>query len=417
MPKFVLSALLAIVLVLTAPGWTGHADPVKPLQAAFVRKGDLWLKLGGEETQITHGARAQTPKWSADGKFVAYAAGDRAGDIWVYSLESKRQLQVYSGGSHYEWAPEGHRLAFTIDSILNYADVRPEKVEPFRNVTGGTGNYSWLPDGSGFLVSSTASLLPNGWTSVQLFEVPVDAGMDPRKTKRLFTLPAQSDTFFAVGTSVFRWSPDGKWISFIAVPTASWSADSNTLCVLATDGKTFRQVDKMLRYPAWFRWAPDRNRLAFIAGEGRFAIHNKRLKIASFPADTPPSYTPEGYADRDFAWESERFITVSRSKEGEEGSGTVLKPLPALVRIDLRSNVQKPIREPPPQQGDYAPVWLPSHGKLAWVRSGGEQAEAWLARGDGSNASRAIAGIDAASFYYGAYAWDEVIAWYEPVAG
>ena len=54
-----------------------------------------------------------------------------------------------------------------------------------------------------------------------------------------------------------------KWLSVVArskvdfilaVPTASWSADSNTLCLVRADGSRFEKVDQMLLNTQWFKW-------------------------------------------------------------------------------------------------------------------------------------------------------------------
>ncbi|TMV48395.1 translocation protein TolB [Paenibacillus mesophilus] len=416
MNKTIWSVMLLLISLWTGGICSAEADRAEfVLKAAFIRNGDLWLKLNGADEQpVTKDGKAAAPKWSHDGKFVAYAAGEQANDIWVYSLESKRQLHVYSGGANYEWAPDKNRLAFQIDGILNYADVSPEQVDPFVNVTPGISNYSWLPNGNGFLVSSSAQLLPTGWTDVKLYLVPADANMDPGKAKLLFTLPPQSGSFFAVGTSGFKWSPDGKWISFLAIPTASLSADSNTLCVLSSDGKTFRKVDEMLHYEEWFDWAPGQNMLAYIGGIGRFAIENKQLRIKEFPVIQRVPYTPKGYADRGFTWEGDRFITVSRSKESEWSNDAALRPLPALYRIDIHRNDQKQITSPPDHNGDFQPTYLAAGKKLAWVRSDRERADAWISNGDGSEAVQVISDIDVPSPYYDAWHWDSVLAWYAP---
>lgn len=415
MNRWIRRTLLVLILCVSTGGGAGYADTNQALQAAFIRNGDLWLKLeGADELSITKDGKATAPKWSYDGKFVAYAAGEQANDIWVYSLESRRRLHVYNGASRYEWAPDKNRLAFQTDGVLVYADVSPERVDPFQNVSSGVDNYSWLPNGTGFLASSPAQMLPTGWTDVKLYIIPADANMDPGKAKLLFTLPSQSRTFFAVGTSAFKWSSDGKWISFLAVPTASWSADSNTLCALSSDGRTFRQVGEMLRYEEWFGWAPGSSMLAYIEGVGRFAIENKRVRVKEFPVIWRVPYTPKGFVDRDFTWDGDRYITVARSKESEWMNDASLRPLPSLYRIDLHRNGQKRLTSPPDHYGDFYPNDAASGQKLVWLRSDRERAEAWMSNADGTEPVRLIADIDAASPYYDAWSWSSVIAWYNP---
>ncbi|WP_186446017.1 TolB family protein [Paenibacillus cremeus] len=250
--------VLSMVLVLL---WCGaseraYAEPQggdERLKAAFIREGNLWVKQGAVERKLTTDGHAERPKWSFDGAYIAYTEG--RGELRVYSFSSNRFFTVHpEGGQHYEWSPNQSTLAFQLDTVLNTAGVRPQGAEPFVNVSLGVGNYTWLPNGRGFLVSSDAKQQPTGWTGVTLFLVPADAKGDQARIRKLYTLPAQSDDFFAVHTSTFKWSADGRWIAFLGMPTASLSADSNTLCLLRSDGSGFQQVDHMLRYEDWFQW-------------------------------------------------------------------------------------------------------------------------------------------------------------------
>ncbi|MZQ82229.1 translocation protein TolB [Paenibacillus sp. 5J-6] len=391
----------------------GFAEPKHSLQAAFVRGGDLWIKKEDKELQITLNQKVSEPKWSSDGKFIAYslALGEQQHEIWVYSLEMKKHNRVYPGGDNFQWAPGRNDLAFKIDGVLNIARVTREKVEPFKNVTLGVDNYSWLPDGSGFLVSSPAQLRPSGWTNVELYMVPSDAKMDPAKSKHFYTLPTESPSFFAVGTSIFKWSNDKKWISFTANPTASLSADGNALCVLSADGNQFQQMENMLHYPQWFAWSPTKARLAYIAGEGRMAVQNKHLKLKDLPAMKPASFTPLGFADRDFTWENDRMIIVSRSKESKEDGDW---PLPALYQVSISNKEQRQLTHPPEQSGDFGPYILRKSNKLTWIRSDGKHAEVWNSNPDGSYAEICISQLDVGVPYYGWSNWSTVLAWYEP---
>jgi hypothetical protein len=388
----------------------GFAEPRQTLQVAFIRGDDLWLKTADLEMQLTKNQKVSAPKWSFDSKFIAYSIGEQQHEIWVYSLERKKHFRIYQDGENYQWSPDKNQLAFKIGDVLNITKVSRDNVEAFKNVSFGVSNYSWLPEGSGFLVSSPSQLLPTGWTNVELFLVPTDANMDRKKIKHFYTLPPESPSFFA--TSIFKWSNDKKWISFTANPTASMSADSNTLCVLSSDAKRFQQLDKMLHYQEWFQWAPGKDSIAYIAGEGRIAIQNKHLKVKDFPALKAPSYTPQGYVDRDFTWENDRFITVSRSKESNDYSAQ--RPLPALYHVNIQNKEQKQMTNPPEKSGDFEPYFLKQNNKLTWIRSDGEHADVWNSNPDGSDASVFIKNINAGSAYYEWRSWSSVIAWHDP---
>ncbi|CAG7618038.1 hypothetical protein PAESOLCIP111_02076 [Paenibacillus solanacearum] len=419
----VIWALLCTMLLggFGAPAHAG-SEP-EALKAAFIRDGDLWVKQGEEERRLTNEGRASSPKWSHDGEFIAYTEGeDEQRELRIYSLRANQPLSVYRGaGYHYEWAPDRNTIAFQIDRVLNTSDIRIDAAEPFVNVSLGVGNFSWLPDGSGFLVSADAQLLPTGWTGVKLYKVPADAKLDRKRMKLLFSLPPENDDFFAVSTSRFKWSSDRKWIAFIAEPTASWSADSNTLCLLSSDARVFHTAGHMLRNEQWFKWAPKRSELAYIEGEGRIATQNKRLRIKVLPSFLPQSYTPKGSVDRGLTWVDDRTIVVSRSAESEWNNDPKLRPLPSLYRVDTsvksaagQAQSQVKLTSPPVNTGDFDPQYLPGAGRLTWVRSDRQHGEVWTARADGSEAKRYIARIGGGDGYYESWSWESVLAWYEP---
>ena len=410
------SVFIALVCSVTLFAGTGYVAPGggadRPLQAAFIRAGDLWIKQGDRETQATMNHQASKPKWSHDGNLVAYSGGKDNDEIWVYAVQTKRNMLVYAGGHNYQWAPDRNTLAFQIGGVLNVADVTLEQVKPFRNVTLGVGNYAWEPGGKSFLVSSGSQLLPTGWTPVKLFIVPLNANMETDKAKLFFTLPEMTKDFFAVGTSTFKWSRDGKWIAFIGVPTASWSADSNTLCVLSADGRTFKTLDKMLHYENWFQWAPSRDLLAYIEGEGRFAVEDKHLKVKELPSVTSLSFTPKGYVDRDFTWMNDEVIVVSRAVESKWTNDPAKRPLPVMYRVDISGESQRQLTSPPAGFGDFSPSFQHRTKQLAWIRSDRKIADAWIADADGGNPKPYIHHLGETSAYYDYWSFDSVIAWY-----
>ncbi|WP_426453328.1 DUF3889 domain-containing protein [Paenibacillus sp. S-38] len=391
-------------------------------KAAFIRGGHLWLKTDGQERELTEGGIADTPQWSADGQYVAYtrrtSAESSQGEIWVYAVQTGRHVQVRSqGGSHYRWSPVRNVLAFQLETVLGTVEVGHNGAGTFKSEAVGVGNYAWLPDGSGFLVSSAAQLNPAGWSAVELYTVALRSGSAPSKPRPLFTLPLQSEDFFAIGTSTFKWSPDRRWISFIARPTASLSADSNTLCLLSADGSTFRRLGSMLGYESWFHWAPKAEKLAYIEGEGRLVTQNKRLLIREAGAFRSGGYTPPGYADRGFTWLDDSTLAVSRSKESDWETEESLRPLPALYRVTAVTagpDDGQRLTNPPGGSGDFAPYYVRRSGNLTWVRSDRKEADVWIADASGAGAEPYIKGLAAGTSYYEHFDWSWALAWYDP---
>ncbi|HHT7063645.1 PD40 domain-containing protein [Bacillus thuringiensis] len=322
------------------------------VKVAFIRHHNLWIKVDGKEIQITKGEYITGPKWSYDGEWLAYVKGKKQSILELYRLK----------------------------------------------------------DGKNFLVSSEANLLPTGWTGAQLYEVQKDAHMNPHKMKHLYALPNEHDDFLALVASGFKWSPDQKWISFLAVPTASWSADSNTLCLVRADGSRFEKVDQMLLNEQWFQWAPSKNILAYIEGSGRVTLENKHLKVKELPALQQNIFTPKGYVDWDFVWKNDRVIIVSRAKEAGIETPPEKRLLPSLYEVDSTSNAQHQITKKTNKQGDYHPIFMKKSNQLIWIRSDRKKADVWLAHKDGKQEKKWIENIDVPAWYYEKWNWGNVIS-------
>ncbi|PEI92187.1 translocation protein TolB [Bacillus pseudomycoides] len=382
----------------------------KNIQVAFIRNHNLWIKINGNEKQITKGEYITKPKWSHNGKWIAYAKGEEQNQLELYRVaDGKKVVPSQTEATNYQWSPAENIIAFEFTSTLNIFDAE-KKNATFENVSSGVGDYAWYPDGKKFLVSTEAQLLPTGWTGAQLYEVQKDAGMNPNKMKHLYTLPSMQEDFLAYIASDFKWSPNQKWIAFLAVPTASWSADSNTLCLLKADGSYFEKVDQMLLNSQWIQWTPSKNILAYIEGSGRFALENKHLKVKELPALQQEKFTPKGYVDWDFTWQDNELITLSRAKEMEWSNEEEKRSLPSLYQVNIQSNRQRQITTPSKKYGDYNPLYIKSENQLTWMRSDRKKADMLLANGDGSKAKKWIENIDVPQWYYEKWNWEEVIS-------
>ena len=380
------------------------------VKVAFIRHHNLWIKVDGKEKQLTKGENITGPKWSHDGEWLAYVKGKKQNILELYRLkDGKKVTPFHSEASNYQWSPTENIIAFIFTGTLNTFDVEKKNTD-FENVSAGVGDYAWYPDGKKFFVSSEAHLLPTGWTGAQLYEVQKDAHMNPHKMKHLYALPNEHDDFLALVASGFQWSPDQKWISFLAVPTASWSADSNTLCLVRADGSRFEKVDQMLVNTQWFKWAPANNILAYIEGSGRVALENKHLKVKELPALQQNTFTPKGYVDWDFTWKNDNVIIVSRAKEAGIETPPEKRPLPSLYEIDSTSDEQHRITKPPHRQGDYHPLFMNKSNQLIWIRSDRKKADVWLAHKDGKHEMKWIENIDVPEWYYEKWNWENVIS-------
>lgn len=408
MKRLIVSGSVVLFMFLCSIAITSAEN--NSVKVAFIRHHNLWIKVDGKEKQLTKGENITGPKWSHDGEWLAYVKGEKQNILELYRLkDGKKVTPFHSEASNYQWSPTENIIAFIFTGTLNTFDVEKKNAD-FENVSAGVGDYAWYPDGKNFLVSSEAHLLPTGWTGAQLYEVQKDAHMNPHKMKHLYALPNEHDDFLALVASGFKWSPDQKWISFLAVPTASWSADSNTLCLVRADGSRFEKVDQMLLNAQWFQWAPSKNILAYIEGSGRVALENKHLKVKELPALQQNIFTPKGYVDWDFVWKNDRVIIVSRAKEAGIETPPEKRPLPSLYEVDSTSNAQHQITKKTNKQGDYHPIFMKKSNQLIWIRSDRKKADVWLAHKDGKHEMKWIENIDVPEWYYERWNWGNVIS-------
>lgn len=414
MKKTILLLLLPVLLAV----WITPASAAKQhisLKTALVRNNDLWVKTDIKETQVTHGEYVRNPQWSYDGNWIAYTKGAEQTEIWLYHAVTG-SLHLAGPGHNAQWAPARNELAFQTGETLNLIRASdPDKLEANR-VAERVGNYSWLPDGSGFLFSTLSMLSGGRWSDIELYTVKWEKNANKPTTRLFYRIPSQSEQFFAVTTSPFKWSPDGKWIAFLAKPTASLSADGNTLCFLAADARSFVKAGQMLDQFDWFQWAPAGGLFAYIEGTGREAIRNKRLTVVEgLPSLRETSYTPAGFADRGFAWQNDRTVVVARAKEAEWSVEERKRPMPKLLRLDLASGQEKQITSPPAGQGDFYPLFVQDGSKLTWVRTNRKTADAIVADPDGKDAKRWIRQLTPATNYYERWNWSEVIDYADSV--
>lgn len=405
-----IAVLIAFIWIAGGADYSGAARGTGQPMAAFVREGELWVKAGEEEKLLDKGPVIRNPSWSFDGKRLAYTKGADEKELWVLELRSARATLVHAeGGGRFQWSPYDGKLAYLINGQLQYVDA--EQPGTILGKGDGIGNFSWLPSGKGFFASSRSELLPDGWTPITLYEIPVMALGQPAEYVTVHVLPKPSDDFFAVGTSAFKWSADGRWIAFLATPTASLSADSNTLCAISADGVVFRTLDEMVHREEWFQWSAKGDQLAYIAGIGREATSNKQLKVIAVSSERSAAYTPKGFVDGDFTWQDPAHIVVSRAKEKKtDAMEPASSVYPHLVSIELASGKQKQLTRPSKKQGQYGPERLKD--ALAWVNTDQTVANVMLADARGRRAVAWIKQIDIAPSYYGQWGWPEVVSYY-----
>ncbi|MBO0959249.1 PD40 domain-containing protein [Neobacillus sp. MM2021_6] len=412
MKKIVLLTILLVSVIIPFHSITYADNRHDTLKAAFIRGDNLWMKSGNVERKLTHEGFIRYPKWSHDGEWVAYLKEQRKmdgsidnGELFLYNIPLNKHIKVTSNvTSNFQWSPQQNKLTFLIESdlfVVNTAD--PAKPFLINHLADKVENFSWYPNGKELLISTKES--PTLHTDIQLSKLSL--GMDRQKpiVKPVFTIQVGAKDYY-VSTSQFKWSHDRKWISFLLNPTASLSADSNTLCVLSVDGQVFQRIDEMLNHEEWLQWAPNRNALGYISGFGREVLKNKQFKILGVPAFRKERLTPAGYADRDFSWKNNHVLYVSRSPESELVE-VKERPLPSIFEI---SDNQKQVTFPAKNEGDFAPQV--HRRQLIWIRTDRAAANIIVAASKDMKEKQWIKNLTMASWYYEKWNWEEVFSLY-----
>ncbi len=199
---------------------------------AFVRDGAIWLvdADGARQVQVTeHPAGNEQPRWSPDGSRLAFLSRRRGwSQVWLIDAPIPRRGRPASHPKPAEpvalsptgfdveelaWSPDGARIAIASQressawrselSVIDAATGQEQRIDAQNAWECGV---SWLPDG-GLLFNSDAS----GWFQV----IRLDPDL---KTRTALTSGAEEH---GEPSGVFGWkalaSPDGRWLSHIAV--------------------------------------------------------------------------------------------------------------------------------------------------------------------------------------------------------
>jgi hypothetical protein len=182
--------------------------------SAVVGEADGTLSLAvvdrsGHPTRTVPATRPWTPRFSPDGRFLAYGAfgdGRNSSDIWITDLETgttRRLTDDDSDNNDPQWSPDGRMLAYSanapdgkdvVEQPAGGGDVRVLAARP-----GTQFPSDWLRDGSALLVTEQAS---GG-----RYDVIVQPA-DGSPARPYAATPAQE--------SAARISRDGRWLAYIS---------------------------------------------------------------------------------------------------------------------------------------------------------------------------------------------------------
>jgi len=241
-------------------------------------------KVAGEPQKLTHAAFDAGTSLSADGRrlaFVSNRSGNR--DVWLKDLTTGKETALTA--TPVEEVPgditaDGTRVSYLVieDQKYNIYTVSlgpdgapgvPEKV------CDGCGSpWDWSPDGRRILLLP----MPASRLTLSLLDVAT------RQTTNLLQHPKYD-------VARARFSPDGRWINFLAAPATSFFV-RNRIAVIPSDAPSEDKWIWITDEPTYHdkgRWSPDGNLLYYTSDRDGFrCIRAQRLDPATQRPVGPP---------------------------------------------------------------------------------------------------------------------------------
>ena len=258
-------------------GWVAYS--VTTLDSAKDKSdNDVWMTSwdGSTTIRVTSSPESEsTPRWSPDGRYLAFLSGRQEGkgaQIWLLDRrggEAQRVTQLKGGVSEFAWSPDSKRMVLVVDEETD-SIARKDTAEHKTPKPIVIDRYNFKRDVAGYLGTKRSHL--------SLFDV---------ETRKAETLTSGIEDDGAPS-----WSPDGKMIAFVRGPVAEpeRSRDDDIFVIEARAGAAPKQLTDFVGpdggRPAW---SPDGKMIAFFRGdEPKYQAYNlSKLAIVASDGSTP----------------------------------------------------------------------------------------------------------------------------------
>jgi dipeptidyl aminopeptidase/acylaminoacyl peptidase len=255
---------------------------------------DIWLvdELRQAVRLTSHPKRDDTPRWSSDGRRLAFLS-DRGADaeagaqIFLLNPLGGEPVQLTSHKTpiqYFEWSPDSRLIAFiaeeprekpktkppvVVDEDSHFAqlwvvDVASREIKQLTRGSRHVTAFDWSFDGSRivFTARATPKLIDNDTTEV--FVTPASLQNAPYSAAQWKQI-----TQGGGAESQPRFSPDGRWISYLARAGADVTVGPERINIVAATGGEPRVLpDNFDGYISSYGWVFDSQRIVFLAAIG-----------------------------------------------------------------------------------------------------------------------------------------------------
>jgi len=257
---------------------------------------------GGEAIALTaEGVSSESPRWSPDGRFLAFLSERSEGKTQVYLLnrlggEAQRLTDTIQNVEAFEWAPDSKRL------VLVLRDPSPEELEEAASKGKEEGD-------SKAASSSKKSKAQRPWVIDRLLYKADTVGYLDRRRTHLYVFDIASKSLSQVSSGDYddsdpAWSPDGKLLAFTSNrskpdPDATYNRD---IWVVAADnkdkGEHLLQVTTHLGEKDHPSWSPDGKWITYLTSLDPTLLYYATKHVSFSPAKGGAAIIPTPSFDR-----------------------------------------------------------------------------------------------------------------------